>query len=142
MILLVLACARGIAEKGDPADTGAGSPGDTDSAPVGETGGPDPADPTCDEAPVVTWDNFGRGFLVENCQACHASTAPDRHGAPIEVVFDTEGDARAWKDRILARAAGEAPTMPPMGGTSADDRYLLGVWLTCWLDYWDTGAAR
>jgi uncharacterized membrane protein len=86
----------------------------------------------CADAPVVTWDNFGAGFMTQHCQACHASTAPDRHGAPAEVVFDTEEDAWAWADRVLARAIGEGEaTMPPQGGVSEDDRYLLEVWLTC-----------
>ena len=36
----------------------------------------------CADAPVVTYETFGAGFLLENCQSCHASTAPDRKGAP------------------------------------------------------------
>lgn len=105
---------------------------------------PDPVDPAdtgedpaftgpaiCEDAPVTTWDNFGAGFLTQHCLACHASTAPDRHDAPDDVTFDTEEEAWTWSERIVARAAGEAPTMPPQGGVSADDRYLLEVWLTC-----------
>lgn len=139
-LLLLLGCARGIAEGGeDPAPVD-DSATDTDTPPSDDTG--EPVDPICVDAPVVTWNNFGEGFLVENCQACHASTAPNRHDAPESVTFDTEEDVRTWKDRILARAAGDAPTMPPMGGTSPDDRYLLEVWLTCWLDYWEEDSAR
>lgn len=85
----------------------------------------------CDEGPVVTWANFGQGFLVENCQACHATTSPNRQGAPDTVVFDTEEDAWAWSERILARAGGDPATMPPQGGTTADDRTRLELWLTC-----------
>jgi len=96
----------------------------------------DPADSVrdsgpCADAPLVTWETFGQGFLVENCQACHAQGVTDRAGAPQEVSFGTEEEALRWKDRILARAAGESPTMPPMGGTTADDRWRLEVWLTC-----------
>jgi uncharacterized membrane protein len=102
-------------------------------------GGPGPADPTtveegpaiCADAPVVTWDNFGAGFLTQHCDACHLSTTLDRHDAPADVVFDTEEDVWAYADRILVRAAGDEPTMPPQGGVSVDDRYLLEVWLTC-----------
>ena len=101
-----------------PVDTG---PGDT---------GIDGAD-FCGEAPVSTYANFGRGFLTQHCQACHASTAPDRHDAPPNVTFDTEQEALSLTDRILARAASEEPTMPPQGGVSDDDRYRLEVWLTC-----------
>lgn len=85
----------------------------------------------CAAAPVVTYETFGSGFMTQNCQTCHASTSPDRNDAPEEVTFDTVEDCWTWSERILARAAGEAPTMPPMGGTTADDRYKLEVWLTC-----------
>ena len=96
-----------------------------DTAPVTETG-------PCADAPVVTWNSFGEGFLRENCQSCHASTAPDRHDAPEETVFDTLEDALANADRILARATGDDPTMPPEGGVDEDDRARLEIWLTCW----------
>jgi len=84
----------------------------------------------CGQAPVLTWDNFGRGFVIENCQACHASTAPERQGAPEGVVFDTEEDAWRWSERILVRAARDAD-MPPQGGVDADDRRRLELWLGC-----------
>jgi uncharacterized membrane protein len=90
-------------------------------------------DALCDGAPVTTWDNFGAGFLKENCQPCHASTVAveDRQFAPVAVTFDTEADVWPLADRILARATGDAPTMPPRGGVTDDDRDRLEVWLTC-----------
>lgn len=114
-LLLLLAC------------TGAG-----DSAAAGDDTG------LCADPPLVTYETFGAGFLTENCQTCHASTSPNRYGAPDTVVFDTVDDAWAQADRILARAVtavddddDATDPMPPMGGSSADDRYLLEVWLTC-----------
>lgn len=86
---------------------------------------------SCEGAPVTTWDNFGAGFLTENCQPCHASTSSDRQGAPENVVFDTEEDVWAVAPAILEMATGEEPLMPPRGGVSDDDRYRLEVWLTC-----------
>lgn len=86
---------------------------------------------TCNGAPVTTWDNFGRGFLTENCQPCHASTAPDRQGAPEDVFFDTEVDMWHQATAILNRATGDDPAMPPRGGVTEDDRYRLEVMLTC-----------
>jgi uncharacterized membrane protein len=86
---------------------------------------------TCNGAPVTTWDNFGAGFVTENCQACHASTAADRQGAPEGVVFDTEEDVWRAAPAILTMATGEEPLMPPRGGVPEDDRYRLEVWLTC-----------
>jgi uncharacterized membrane protein len=90
----------------------------------------DSADP-CAGVPTLDWDNFGHGFLLQNCQGCHASTAVDRHYAPDDVTFDTVEQAWAHKDAILRAAAGDDPTMPPRGGVSDDDRTRLGWWLNC-----------
>jgi len=110
------------------------TPTDGDLTPDAEDSSPTPVDPAslCGDAPVVTWDNFGQGFMIENCQSRHATTSPNRYGASPDVHFDTLDDVLERQDRILARAAGENPTMPPDGGVSADDRWLLQVWLTCW----------
>jgi hypothetical protein len=99
-------------------------------AACGGSPGDSAVDP-CAEAPVVTWETFGKGFLRENCQGCHASTVTDRAGAPVDVTFDDEAQALAWRERILARAATDVPTMPPQGGTTDDDRWRLAIWLTC-----------
>ena len=89
-------------------------------------------DPFCESAPIATWQTFGKGFLVQDCQPCHGSLVDERYGAPDAVVFDTEADASQHADRILAVATGEDPTMPPEGGVSEDDRYYLEVWLRCY----------
>jgi hypothetical protein len=47
------------------------------------------------------------------------------------VFFDTVEDAWEWSDRILDRATGESPTMPPLGGVSEDERQKLAWWLLC-----------
>lgn len=88
-------------------------------------------DPFCEDAPVVTWDSFGQDFLRQNCQSCHASTSPERNGAPEDVTFDTEEDAWTWADRILERSTPDPPTMPPRGGLEEDDQRRLEVWLRC-----------
>lgn len=93
-----------------------------------------PAPDWCDDAPVTTWDNFGRGFLVENCQGCHASASLDRHDAPLEFVFDTPEDVVTHRQAILDIAAGIFPQMPPAGGVAAEDRARLEAWLTCDFD--------
>ncbi len=85
----------------------------------------------CAGAPITTWDNFGQGFLRANCQGCHAHAAPDRHGAPQGIAFDTLNDVRMWAARIGTTAASEAPTMPPAGGVREADRSRLGYWLRC-----------
>ena len=86
---------------------------------------------TCDTAPPVNYANFGEGFLTENCQGCHASTAPNRYEAPESVVFDTVDDAWAWRDRILYRVLEDANPMPPAGGANADDMQRLEWWFEC-----------
>lgn len=108
MILFVLACAGA---SGDSAVAGA-----------------------CDSAPTVSWESWGAGFVTENCQTCHASTSANRQGAPDDVVFDTAEEVWAHRDEVLRDVTGDSPTMPPEGGLLDDDRYLLGVWLTCGQD--------
>ena len=104
--------------------------GDDEQA-VDDTGVLEAIDEACVDAAVVTYASFGESFLLHNCQGCHASTAPDRYGAPEEATFDDVEQAGAWADRILARAAGEYPSMPPEGGVDADDRTRLTWWLLC-----------
>lgn len=120
VLLALLACTKAEDDTG-----GAG-----DAASVAESG-------ICANAPVETFETFGSGFLLENCQSCHASTSTNRNGAPGDVVFDdgdgvpSVGAAWTWAERILARAATDTPTMPPMAGTTEDDRQRLTWWLTC-----------
>ncbi len=107
------------------ADSGFSDSG-SDSAADEDTG-----DPDCVDAPSVTWNSWGQGFLLGHCQGCHASTAPDRHGAPPEVFFDTVDDAWSHAAAILRSVTGEPATMPPSGGVDADEQELLIAWLTC-----------
>jgi uncharacterized membrane protein len=85
----------------------------------------------CVDAPIVTYETFGAGFMTENCQSCHASTSPDRQYAPESVVFDTVDQVWTLHERILQLAVPDEPSMPPLGGTTADDRAKLEIWLTC-----------
>lgn len=98
---------------------------------AGCAGGAGDSGQACADAPVVTWETFGHGFVTENCQTCHASSQTERQGAPPAVSFDDAASVWAYADRVLATAAAEPPTMPPMGGTTEDDRALLRTWLTC-----------
>lgn len=125
LLLLLLACS-GADVDSDPSDTAP----DTVGVVVDSTDTDTDVDP-CADAPAVTYNNFGRGFVTESCQGCHASTAPNRFGAPVEVVFDTVEDCWKRAERILARSASDTPTMPPQGGVFPDDRARLRWWLTC-----------
>lgn len=116
MWILMLACMR----SGDgPVDSNASI---ADSSDTGSY---------CEDVPDVRWANFGESFILHSCQGCHATTTPNRHGAPDDVDFDTL--ERVWEQKwfILGVATGDAPTMPPEGGVVDDDRTRLEWWLRC-----------
>ena len=96
----------------------------TDRAIPADSGG-------CDNIAILDWDNFGHGFLLENCDGCHAATSEHRQDAPGATTFDTVAQAWSWAPQILAAATGTTPTMPPRGGVSDDDRTRLFWWLGC-----------
>ena len=94
------------------------------------TGAADSAE-SCADAPLLTYDNFGRGFLTQNCQPCHAADAIDRHDADPAVTFDSYDDVMANWDAIARVATGDEPVMPPSGGVPDEEREKLSIWLTC-----------
>lgn len=97
-----------------------------------DTGYVDPNAPIdCDEAPTVNWVNFGKGFFVQACQGCHYTEAPYRYGAPEDINFDDLDEVWAQKAMVLMVSLGDAPTMPPNGGTTELEREMLEIWLTC-----------
>lgn len=100
----------------------------SDELPIADSG--DTPD-GCVDVPVVDWDNFGQGFLLEACQGCHATTTADRYGAPEDVSFDTVEQAWLHADEVLNVAATDDPSMPPRGGVEEDDRVRLRWWLEC-----------
>jgi cytochrome c5 len=77
--------------------------------------------------------NFGDGFLAEYCRGCHGQDVPKpmRHGAPLDVNFDTLTEVRQHAARMYARAGDGYTTMPPAGGPGLAARALLGEWLAC-----------
>lgn len=103
---------------------GCGEGKDT-AEPAAEVAGP------CDtglEAP--TWDGFAWGFFRTYCSACHAQDAPDRHGAPLSVVFDTERQVAA-QSAAIRRTVLEVGTMPIGGGVDAQQLIMLERYLDC-----------
>ena len=89
------------------------------------------ADPC--ETSYLEYDNFGAPFVLDWCRGCHSSAVPEamRQHAPIDVNFDTSDDFLRWQNRILVRATGSKPTMPPAGGPSSQERALLAEWIAC-----------
>lgn len=84
----------------------------------------------CDQAPLVTWDNWAESMILTHCQGCHASVSPNRYGAPIDIHFDHKEAAYDLADRIYIRVL-NTQDMPPAGGILEEDLYLLDVWLRC-----------
>jgi len=88
----------------------------------------------CDDAPVLTWDNFGADYILHNCQTCHASTTADRHDAPEDVTFDTHAEVLNRAERILERITSTEDSMPPSGGINEDEQWRAEVWLRCFME--------
>ena len=107
VLALVLACGNDRAPGGDPPDS-------------------------CEDS-YLTYQNFAEPFALDWCRGCHSAAVPAnmRQDAPPDVNFDSHADVMRWQDRIVKRSTGEAPTMPPAGGPSTDERALLAEWLAC-----------
>ena len=95
----------------------------------------DPIDPPVDtcETSYLDYQSFGEPFVLDWCRGCHSSAVPAgmRQLAPIDVNFDNAADIARHKDRIVLRATGATPTMPPAGGPSPEERALLAEWAGC-----------
>lgn len=84
------------------------------------------------EGTLLTYENFGRQFMLDYCQSCHASSVKDRIGAPQGFFFDNLDDVHRFQERIYDRSAGDNTSMPP----GPDDppeaaRDDLEEWLAC-----------
>jgi hypothetical protein len=93
--------------------------------------GSDTGELNCNDAPQVTYHNFGEAFLRHNCQGCHASSTENRYGAPESVSFDNIELVWNWKNRILATTIGDSATMPPAGKITDDESVMVYWWLEC-----------
>ena len=107
-------------------------PGGAGGAGGDGAGGGDTADPAedCSGVPALSWDAWADGFFATYCRSCHAATAPDRHGAPEGVDFDTEPEVGAQRARVRARTL-ELGTMPLGGGVPEADLVALDAYLRC-----------
>ena len=90
------------------------------------------ANAECTDAPGVTWENWGEGFFITWCQACHSAISADRNGAPEGINFDTEAEVRTWTASIQHTVLEEG-SMPMGGGLGDKDRALLEFLLACGL---------
>ena len=110
----------------------AGSAACSDEAAGGGEPPPDPNSQKCQDS-ALSYQNFAAPFMITWCRGCHGAGQPVamRQDAPAGVDFDTAEPVRATSARILVRATGELPTMPPVGGPSDEERALLAEWLAC-----------
>ena len=81
------------------------------------------------ESSPFYYENFGAGFFTENCQGCHALSAQDRRGAPLNVSFDDEESVLSHREIIITEI--EKEEMPPAGGLSEEEREAALEWLYC-----------
>lgn len=88
------------------------------------------ADEACGESLgyVPTWSGWGEGFFTTWCQSCHASSSPNRYGAPESVTFDTIEEVTAQRSAI-ERSVLTQQTMPPAGGLTDSQQLTLEAFL-------------
>lgn len=107
------------------------APGTALDADTGEAMSDPFTDIDCETAPLVNWVNFGNAFMTQNCNGCHAATTPERYGAPELATFDTAEEVWDQRASVLFAAGGDAPRMPPSGGTTDIQRMKLAIWMEC-----------
>jgi uncharacterized membrane protein len=85
------------------------------------------------ESSILTYDNFGKLFMLDWCRGCHSSGLVEgmRQGAPLEFNFEDVDTIRELAPIMAMKATGSMPVMPPAAGPSDDERALLAEWLAC-----------
>ena len=97
-----------------------------------------PTGATCPDNSDLTYDNFGKDFMMKYCLRCHSSmvSGAARNGAPSDHNFDALNDIDLLWPHI-DQYAGSGPSstntkMPPSNPKpSDDDRKKLSEWLAC-----------
>ncbi|TPV97113.1 MAG: hypothetical protein B7733_01210 [Myxococcales bacterium FL481] len=128
-LVAMLACDRGEPERADDSVVVATSSNDA-AFQTADTSGHDES-PSLPADVTLTWENFGDGYVRDWCRGCHSMylEGAARYGAPPGVDFNTHEGVQERLERVIARATGDQPTMPPAGGPTADERELLLQWL-------------
>jgi hypothetical protein len=90
----------------------------------------DDRDPSC-RTSSLSYDTVGKPYLENWCRGCHGEDVPPpaRHGAPVDVDFDTLGEVQVKIVPVMTVIG--AHTMPPSGGPSDDEDALMLAWLRC-----------
>jgi hypothetical protein len=82
----------------------------------------------------LTWETWGDPFFTTWCNSCHASSTPNRFGAPEETTFDSIDEVADWNARIRVRVL-DAGNMPLGGGLSDAEESDLDAFLLCIADW-------
>jgi hypothetical protein len=80
------------------------------------------SDVTCPPDSTLTYENFGSGFLADNCLSCH--TVQQRP------TLTTQAAVQANTTAII-NAAVTSTKMPNNGSMAIEERQMLGEWLAC-----------
>jgi uncharacterized membrane protein len=97
-----------------------------------------PTGATCPSTQTLSYDNFGRSFMLANCVRCHSASATGaaRKGAPVGVDLDSVEGVRAHS-KLVDEYAGSGPGgtntwMPPDAPKpTTAERQQLAEWLAC-----------
>ena len=84
--------------------------------------GVDTAAVTCPPDSTLTYENFGKILIQDQCLSCHASKE--------KPSLSTQAQVQANAQAIL-RASVTGTQMPKGGSMLLDERQLLGEWLAC-----------
>ena len=132
-ILLGLGCADGTDVQPSPNIEPAEQTRQTEDThvptPAPDTGEEDP-DGDCDLPAGFDWSSWGQPFFRTWCAGCHGANAPERHGAPDWLVFDTEAQVYAHRERIQSSVL-ERGSMPLGGGLPEQEAASLALFLRC-----------
>ena len=88
----------------------------------------------CPNGTVLTYENYGRAFLLNHCTTCHSKVRFDeeRAGAPEEINLDHPDDVALWRARMIGSLRENSDNaMPPSRSIPDAQRTLALEWLSC-----------
>ena len=87
----------------------------------------------CPSGTLLTYENFGQGFMENYCTSCHSRelSVTERGGAPENANFEQKDDIAVWRFPIYSTMFSKVPTMPPQTEVPAYKLQLMNEWLRC-----------
>lgn len=84
--------------------------------------GVDPASITCPPDSTLTYENFGRVLVADQCLSCH--TSKERPALTTQAAIQSSR-------QVIIGAAVTSTKMPKDSSMPLDEREMLGEWLAC-----------